>query len=115
MTAIRLGTLRTVFADLESLRTGDVLFLPEEGDWHLDVRAAVVGGVDLDQPDAEVDALTRGSGLTYALGIAAIQDIAENLHLQGLDASPGELLVAFRHYRRHDAFIDWNAEGHHRP
>jgi hypothetical protein len=96
-----LTTLGEVLGNDSRFNCGHFLYLPMDDVWELETRCAVLAWSDLDGvPD-----LAQQSGLSYALGIAAVQDVIANAREQIASVSLAQLLEAFLFYYDHDAFI----------
>jgi hypothetical protein len=96
-----LTTLGEVLGNDSRFNSGHFLYLPMDEVWQLETKCAVLAQSDLDGvPD-----VAQQNGLSYALGIAAVQDIVANAREQIASASLAQLLQAFLFYYDHDAFI----------
>jgi hypothetical protein len=69
--------------------------------WQVETECAVLPDSDIDG----VPAVAQQNGLSYALGIAAVQDVVENAREQNVNVSLAQLLQAFLFYYDHDAFM----------
>jgi hypothetical protein len=82
----------------------EALFLPENHDWSLDSRCAVLDLDDLGE-DEDRPRFAADNGLIYAMTIQQLQGIVSNARQQWPECSPEDLLQAFLHYHRYDAFM----------
>src|SRR5262249_52899486 len=94
-------TLGEVLGNDSRFNAGHFLYLPMDEIWQLGTKCAVLTKSDVDG----VPEVAQQNGLAYALGIAAVQDIAANAREQVRDVSLDQLLQAFLFYYDHDAFI----------
>jgi hypothetical protein len=94
-------TLAEVLGKASRFNPGHFLYLPMDEVWHLGTECAVLPQSDIDGvPD-----IAQQSGLSYALGVAAIQDIVANAAAQVKGVSLDQLFRAFLYYYDHDAFM----------
>lgn len=96
-----LTTLGNVLKNVSRFNARHYLYLPMDELWQLETRCAVLADSDLDG----VPHVAQKNGLSYALGVAAIQDVVANVEEQVKDAKVDQLLQAFLFYYDHDAFI----------
>lgn len=59
-------------------------------------------------PDTELPPGVATSEWRYLLGLADARSVVQNARAQRPDATPDDLLTAFRHYIERDAFIVWD-------
>jgi len=99
----RITTLGEVLGNDSRFNAEHFLYLPLDEVWQLGTKCAVLTESDVDGvPD-----LAQENGLSYALGIAAIQDIVANAREQLSDPRLDQFLQAFLFYYDHDAFITY--------
>jgi len=96
---LTLGQVLNNSADFDSRH---FLYLPMDEIWELGTTCSVLAQSE----ECGVPATAKENGLSYALGIAEIQDIVANVKLQTADVSASQLLEAFLFYYDHDAYID---------
>jgi len=96
-----LTTLGEVLGNDSRFNPGHFLYLPMDEVWQVETKCAVIPQSDLDGvPD-----VAQQNGLSYALGIAAVQDVVANAREQNANVNLAQLLQAFLFYYDHDAFI----------
>lgn len=100
----RLTTLREALATVDGLPYEAALFLPSAEVWSLDTACAVLE-VDPYEDGEAPPPFAQQHGLSCALSVAQVQDIACNIRQQVADPSPEQLLAAFLFYYYRDAFI----------
>lgn len=102
----KLTTLGEVLGNDRGFNSAHFLYLPLDEVWNLETRCAILAQSDLDAvPD-----VAQHNGLSYALGVAAVQDIVANAREQIASVSLGELMQAFLFYYDHDAFITFERD-----
>jgi hypothetical protein len=97
-------TLSEVFETADHLPWNEALYLPIGKRWTLK-SPAVVCSPDACEEGQEVPEIARQNGLTYAVGVSAMQDIVANATAQRPSCSLEELLDAFLFYYTNDAFV----------
>src|SRR5262245_21095588 len=96
-------TLSEVLENDRRFNAGHFLYLPTDEVWRLETRCSVLEESDVDA----VPNMAQQNGLSYALGMAAVQDIVANARAQSRAVSLEQLLEAFLFYYDNDAFIDF--------
>jgi hypothetical protein len=96
--------LSTVLDDPMSFPWQHALFLPRDRLWELETRCAVIDWDEYEDPESEPEVVEQS--LRYALGIAIVQDIVNNLEQQVASPNLEMRLKAFLYYYEYDAFID---------
>lgn len=81
------------------------LYLPMDEVWSLSTRCAIY-------PNSDAEFLPGADdfGLSYAIGMAAIDDIIANARMQLGKPIAEQLLEAFLYYFDHDAYITFGAK-----
>jgi hypothetical protein len=101
--------LKEILSSIDALPWRHALFTAERHPFRMETSVAVLdhNDVDSDDPDA-VPAFAREHGLSYALTIHGLRDIAGNARAQ-LPRGPtlDQLLAALNYYMARDAFIDF--------
>jgi hypothetical protein len=96
-----LTSLGEVLKRVAQCNPNHFLYLSREAVWRLDTRAVVLS----ESPADGVPELARDNNLSYALQVAAVQDVVANAAAQLKGPPPEQLLRALRFYYDHDAFI----------
>ncbi|MEZ5943377.1 MAG: hypothetical protein R3C18_18435 [Planctomycetaceae bacterium] len=100
MTA-ELTTLGRILNKGDDYDAGHFLYLPMDEIWELETKCAVLSESDLEG----VPAVAQQNNLSYAVGIAALQDVIANAREQRDGIEDPLLLQAFLFYYDQDAFI----------
>lgn len=98
-----LTTLGNVLQNSNRFDPGHWLYMPSGKLWDFDTKCAVLADSDL---DGVPEAASR-NGLSCALEIAAVQDVAHNAREQLKDVTVTQLVQAFLFFYKHDAFVAW--------
>ena len=98
-----LTTLGEVLRNGSNFNPAHFLYLPMDEVWQAETKSAVLLHSDLDG----VPEVAQQNGLSYALGIAAVQDIVANAKEQNADVGLAQLIQASLFYYDHDAFINF--------
>ena len=109
-------TLLDVLVGVDHESTRCWLYLPEDEEWSLGSRAAVLESDEVateeeDDPDAGVPPFAKQNALMRALPIAEVQDIVANAKAQVPMATSQQLLEALLSYYDNDAYADLSAAG----
>jgi hypothetical protein len=94
-------TLGYVLNNPERFDSGHYLYLPFGDVWQLNTNCAILPDSGLEG----VPAIATANELSYAIGVAAVQDIVVNAKAQVEQVSADQLLEAFLFYYDRDAFI----------
>ena len=97
--------LRDVINSIQEYPWEDWLFLPQDENWHIDTKCAVLNLDDLDDEE-EVPMFANENALKLVLNISDVQDIVENYLQNHKDATIDDLFNAVMYYFKHDAFIE---------
>ncbi len=98
-----LATLSRILQSPEIYPWDEAVYLPKDNEWALTSSCAVWNPDDCDEGDQPE--IAKLNGLTYALGVSAIQDIVANARQQKPDCNLDDLLKAFLFYYQNDAYI----------
>ena len=101
---------REVLERISDFSSRGWLYLPEDEEWTLDSRSAVLRSEEVprdleDDPDAGVPAFAKRNKLMEALLARDVKDIIENAKAQRPDVSLETLLEAFLYYYDNDAYM----------
>ena len=102
----RILQLRDVLGNDRDFNTGHFLYLPKDQEWDLNTKCAVISESDVDG----IPEFARKNGLSYILGMAAIQDIGANAREQIKKVTLDTIFQAFLFYYKHDAFINLKSD-----
>jgi hypothetical protein len=99
-------TLRYLLQHSHDFPWNSALYLPRGSEWSYDTPATVLDPNDCEDEE-EDPPFARVNQLKYALDIATVQSVVANARMQLPNPTDHDLLCAFDHYHRHDAFIDF--------
>ncbi|QSQ19331.1 hypothetical protein JY651_28795 [Pyxidicoccus parkwayensis] len=82
------------------------LYLEGIAPFEVKTRAVIL---ERDVYSGELPEFAKAHGLRKSLSVAVVRGIVENARQQRPDVSPSNLVRAFNHYWKRDAFIDFDA------
>ena len=108
--ADQIDSFRNVLKNIEKYSTRCWVYLPSDGNWHLESKSAVLASDEVppemeDEPDAGVPKLARQNRLVQALTVTDTQGIVRNAKMQVPDAGDEQLFEAFMYYFVNDSFM----------
>jgi hypothetical protein len=94
--------LSQILGSAEQMPWNEALFLPADRKLSLESPCILWNLDDDENPQIAVE-----NNLTYALGMADVQDIVANAKAQVAECTLGQLFDAFSYYMKNDAFISF--------
>ena len=104
MTSEQVGKLGDLLRSIDDQPWNYSVYLPARQDWNENTPYIIADPDQLDESETE-PLLARKSGLQYALGVGATQDVIINAKEQKPGATLPELIAALRYYFDNDAFM----------
>ena len=85
------------------------LYIPKSAaSWQADMPCMILDPEVTDDPD-DIPDVAKGNNLKYALTVAAVQDVADNLKNQGVRMDFDSFSKGVKYYYENDAFITMSA------
>lgn len=105
-----LSTLAEILATSDRFNWSDKLYCEPVFPYTKTTKAAVLPEdyTERELEEAGEPEFAVKNGLTYTLGMQALQDLASSARKQKPDCTTKDLIAAFNYYLDHDAFIEFS-------